>query len=117
MFSCLLGSGLPAPQFLLIHDILVAGGADVNAVNKDGTTPLHYLVRRSPSRKELLDIEKCLDLLIKAGVSIDSLNKHEETPLHNAVMHGNLRMVKALLRRNASLEQRYVVSRRPSHQS
>jgi len=97
-------------SLLIINSFLfsckVKAGADVNASNKDGTSPLHYLVRKGPSHTECVLLEKTLDLLLNAGANLAAVNKHYETPLHNAVMHGNVRVVKALIRRNASCEAR-----------
>jgi ankyrin repeat protein len=68
---------------------LVAGGADVNAADVDGTTPLHWAVRR--------DARDVVDLLIRAGARPDSANRYGVTPLALAATNGSGAMITRLL--------------------
>lgn len=54
-------------------DLLIANGADINAQNKRGDTPLHYTVRRN-----VFDMAKTL---LEAGARYDIQNKNKFTVL------------------------------------
>ncbi|CAK4227616.1 unnamed protein product, partial [Aphanomyces euteiches] len=72
----------------LVHDLLVYG-ADVNAQDNDGNTPLHITTKNGyvTTVKELLSH--------KADVRIPNMNGW--TPLHFASSEGNLDAVKLLM--------------------
>src|SRR5437773_719712 len=55
--------------------------ADVNAVQTDGATALHWAVYED-------DID-AVDLLIQAGAKADVKNREGITPLHMASLYGN----------------------------
>lgn len=55
---------------LKIIQYLIDKGADVNATNEDGTTPLH-----------LVAYQEAVELLLKNGADIEAKNKDGETPL------------------------------------
>jgi hypothetical protein len=58
-------------------DLLIHCGADVDAMDFDGNTPLHILLRNfSPSY-----VFKIIDILCNAGAHLDYVNKKGHTPL------------------------------------
>jgi ankyrin repeat protein len=63
--------------------------ADANAAEPDGTTALHYAIRRD-------DIET-VDLLIRAGANVKTTNRYGIAPLHVAATLGSASIVEKLL--------------------
>ncbi|HZF28474.1 MAG TPA: ankyrin repeat domain-containing protein [Gammaproteobacteria bacterium] len=74
----------------------IAAGADVNAPQGDGTTPLHWAVYK-------VDTDLVATLL-KRGAKADVVNKYGSSPLAEAVKIGNDALVKTLLDAGASAE-------------
>ena len=72
--------------------------ADVNAVQVDGATALHWAVYRD-------DLEMT-DLLIRAGAKVNVLNREGITPLHMASLYGNVPMIDRLLKAEADVKGR-----------
>jgi ankyrin repeat protein len=68
---------------------LLKAGADVNAADVDGTTSLHWAVRR--------DVVEIADMLIRAGARPDRTNRYGVTPLALAASNGSGAMIKRLL--------------------
>ena len=68
---------------------LLDGGADVNAPQEDGATPLHWAVRR--------DDAGAVDLLLRAGADAGAANNYGVTPLSLACINRNADMVGKLL--------------------
>jgi ankyrin repeat protein len=68
---------------------LIADGADVNAAQGDGATPLHWAVYR-------LDAE-LVELLLDRGANADVANRYGSSPLAEAVKAGNAELVALLL--------------------
>src|SRR5215831_5945803 len=58
---------------------------DVNAPQADGTTALHWAVRRD-------DVEMA-DLLIRAGARVAAVNRDGATPMQLAALNGNASML------------------------
>lgn len=78
-------------------EALLKYGARVNVINRDGATPLHYLVRFLPSDNSM-DYLNLIDTLVtdkKANVNCRDTNN--ETPLHHATLKGNKDAVVYLL--------------------
>ena len=69
---------------------LIDAGADVNARDEDGGTPLHIAAEYSS--------KKILQVLIDAGADARAENKREDTPLHCAAGHNsNPEVLQALI--------------------
>ncbi|HMF97930.1 MAG TPA: ankyrin repeat domain-containing protein, partial [Vicinamibacterales bacterium] len=62
---------------------------DVNAPQADGTTALHWAVRRD-------DVEMA-DLLIRAGARVGAVNRDGATPMQLAALNGNASMLELLI--------------------
>lgn len=70
-------------------ELLIEAGADVEAGNSEGETPLHIMTRR-----KRLD---CLVSMLSHGADVNALGMQNETPLHMAVQVGDVGIVKALI--------------------
>ena len=68
---------------------LIAEGADVNAAQGDGTTPLHWATYK-------LDLE-LVQLLLDRGAKADTQNRYGATPLGEAVKSAHVPLTEALL--------------------
>src|SRR5579862_6294677 len=67
----------------------IKAGADVNALQPDGTSPLHWAVYK-------VDYE-LIDALIAKKAKVDAVNEFGSSPLSEAVKLADARMVKTLL--------------------
>jgi uncharacterized protein len=67
--------------------------ADVNAVQADGTTALHWAVDR--------DAAEIVQLLIRAGANVKAINRYGVTPLWLASLNGNATTIGMLLEAGA----------------
>src|ERR1700686_5321903 len=75
---------------------MIAAGADVNAAQGDGTTPLHWAVYK-------IDAELTRALL-QRGAKPDVINNYGSSPLAEAVKAANAGLVKMLLDAGSNLE-------------
>jgi ankyrin repeat protein len=73
---------------------LIQQKADINAVQPDGMTALHWAARND-------DLET-VNLLLKAGARIDAATRYGVTPFYLACANGNASMIDALLRAGAN---------------
>jgi len=73
---------------------LVSAGADVNARNKSGETPLHSALSS--------DNEESVKILLELGANPNIPSRMEKTPLHIAVDQHNEKVVKLLLKFGAN---------------
>eukprot|EP01102_Stenamoeba_stenopodia_P007572 TRINITY_DN2122_c0_g1_i2.p1 TRINITY_DN2122_c0_g1~~TRINITY_DN2122_c0_g1_i2.p1 ORF type:complete len:384 (-),score=82.63 TRINITY_DN2122_c0_g1_i2:838-1989(-) len=78
---------------------LLLRGADINAINKNKETPLHYAVMH----RNLAMVQ----LLIKLGASVNAVNKYNDTPLKLAVYTENPDIIQCLLKANARVDVGY----------
>eukprot|EP01117_Protostelium_nocturnum_P012712 TRINITY_DN4691_c0_g1_i3.p1 TRINITY_DN4691_c0_g1~~TRINITY_DN4691_c0_g1_i3.p1 ORF type:complete len:937 (-),score=335.21 TRINITY_DN4691_c0_g1_i3:142-2952(-) len=78
----------------------VKKGADVNAQNRVGETPLHKAIFNNQIRLILVD------LLFEAGAQVDLLNSHGETALHYAARLGRKDLVNVLVTKGADVNIR-----------
>ncbi len=75
---------------------MIRNGADVNAAQGDGTTPLHWAVYK-------VDAELVKTLLAR-GAKADVVNKYGSSPLAEAVKLGDANLVRLLLDAGANAE-------------
>jgi ankyrin repeat protein len=99
----LVGVGISSAQGRLIDAVrandvgavrtLLDARADVNAVQPDGTTALHWAVER--------DAIEIVQLLIRAGANVKATNRYGATPLWLASLNGNAAAIGVLLEAGA----------------
>jgi len=78
---------------------LLKQGADANAAQGDGMTPLHWAADRGDAA--------LIDMLIYAGGNVSAVTRvGQYAPLHLASRSGNLAVVQALLKAGANVGQR-----------
>ena len=98
--------------------LLVLGGVTIaaqratnnnaaNAVEPDGTTPLHRAVHRN-------DL-KAADVLIRGGADVNATNRYGVPPLSLAATNGNAAMLELLLKAGANPECGAVGGRDGAH--
>lgn len=79
---------------------LVEQGADINARNKWGLTPLHDIIIFAGGRLSTVE------LLFELGADIHAVTPDGNTPLHEAAMWGRLPIAKMLIERGAVMDAR-----------
>jgi len=70
-----------------------ASCVNVNAIDKDGVTPLHIAARRG-------QMDVC-ETLINSGAKINAKDKYGHTPAYYAVRAGNIEMANSLIKKGA----------------
>ena len=91
LVGALAGAGIPPKEEaakLAIVQLLVAAGADVNARNGSGWTPLHFAIG---PRKGISQA------LLAAGETANAKEPEGHTPLHFAALFGGFEVVESLL--------------------
>lgn len=81
-----------------IVDILLSSGADIDARNVRGFTPLHLAIEKQ-------NIE-AVNYLLASNASVDIQDENGDTPMHKAAAKGNVEIVKLLLKYNPNLSLR-----------
>ena len=93
-------------------DMLLKCGANVNAVNKDGSTPLHAACRS--------DSILAVNYLIEAGAKVNAVDKNKSSPLHvacNFAINGpppiRLFIIRSLIKAGANINAQTEVGLTP----
>ena len=74
---------------------LMERGADIDARNRDQSTPLHEACRKGIKEVALALVEK--------GVDIDGRDDYQRTPLHYACRNGHVEVAMALMERGVEI--------------
>ena len=88
---------------------MIEAGADVNAKNGNGCTPLHRAAQiefQGDTRSELALMQRtadCCKVFINAGADVNAKDTSDSTPLHYAAQSGNLILVRLLADSGADL--------------
>ena len=77
-------------------------GANVNARNKDGATPLHYAT--------LSGHRDVAELLISKGADVKAREKHGGTPLYFAAIMGHKEVAELLIAKGAKVDTIYIAA-------
>ncbi|MBN1345383.1 MAG: ankyrin repeat domain-containing protein [Phycisphaerae bacterium] len=83
--------------------ILISAGADINAKDGSGETPLHDVAGIPRELGHRSDLEM-IGLLLEKGADINAKNDEGCTPLHLAVYAGRTDLVRLLVERGASVD-------------
>lgn len=86
---------------------LLARGANVNARNDDGDTPLHYAA--------IIGNKRIAVALVAKGADISAKNANGDTPLHDAVRGGNKGIVEALIAAGGDVNAKGAYDLTPLH--
>jgi len=88
--------------------LFISLGADVNAVDSNKWTPLHFAVQEAIENNDL-DVVK---LLISSGADVNAQESNGNTPLSQAVFYKNKKVQEFLLSNNAdeNIENNYGIS-------
>uniref|UniRef100_A0A673SY19 Uncharacterized protein n=1 Tax=Suricata suricatta TaxID=37032 RepID=A0A673SY19_SURSU len=81
-------------RILADKSLVIRTDRDMNAVNQNGCTPLHYAA--SKNRYEIAV------MLLEGGANPDAKDHYEATAMHQAAAKGNLKMIHILLYYKAS---------------
>lgn len=88
---------------------LISEGADPNAKNDHGNTPLHEAAES--------DVPEMAEVLIAAGADVNARDNSGNTPLHEAAMSDRLETVKALIRAGADPNAKANLEQTPLHKA
>src|SRR3989338_385268 len=104
-----------AGQFLVCQLLLHVEDIDAAALNKDGTSPLHYLVRHSIQSHQKNDYVNLLNQMLEKGAELNTQTKHGESPLHQAALHGNTEAILFLHKHHANMDILNKIGETPLH--
>lgn len=99
-----------------LWDALLAAGAEIDAINGSGHTPLLLLLGARAEPGAACDEEVVLaqlERLLSRGVKLAVQDRRGFGPLHLAALHGLPRVVRALLAAGADPDLRDSINRRP----
>jgi 26S proteasome non-ATPase regulatory subunit 10 len=92
-----------------IAELLIHHGADVNAVGKDGRTPLHYAAKIGSRSSDIIN------LLVSKGADINARDSLGNTPAHLAVAENNADGLRTLAELGADLNAQDGIKNTPLH--
>ena len=96
---------------------LLDHGADVNAHNADGQTPLHgvSLIQRESFDLGYKEVIRLAQLLLERGADVNARDKDQATPLHFASFMSNLETTRVLLDHGAIIHAKNIQGQNPLH--
>ncbi|KAK4221999.1 hypothetical protein QBC38DRAFT_490929 [Podospora fimiseda] len=83
-------------RLVTVVESLLAHGADVNAKQEDGSTPLIYLCMAPANPDQQIQIRKIAKLLVENGAHVDAADKYGQTVIHTAALNGHADLLKTL---------------------
>ncbi|CAB0038910.1 unnamed protein product, partial [Trichogramma brassicae] len=84
-----------------LFDLLLRNGADPNAANEEGQTPLHVICEQYSDLGDLVKSFFGINEELERPVAVDAQDKLGNTPLHWALVRGHRRVMKYLLKYEA----------------
>src|SRR6266702_3053945 len=85
--------------WLKTAQVLLDHGANADAENDEGDTPLNLVARCDDELEDCGDIAR---LLLERGVDVNARNKNKTTPLHSAAFGGGSKVARVLLDQGAN---------------
>lgn len=85
-----------------VMQLLIKHGADTNAKDKTGNTPLHYLCSKKFYIKYEYEVE-AVELLIRNGATINIVNHEGDSPFLKAIKNGTLNVAITLYKNGATI--------------
>ena len=108
-----------------IVELLLSNGANVNAKNNRGLTPLHYVAGEgfkdkweppgSGGKETKVDYRELAKLLLAHEADVNAQDKYGYTPLHSAADAGNEQVAKILLDKTADINKQDNMGDTPLH--
>jgi ankyrin repeat protein len=80
---------------LALAKTAIDSGADIDAKDQNGATPIHYAVRNGQG--------DTVNLLVENEAQVDAKDKDGETPLHSAARGGYTQIAKLLIHKGADI--------------
>ena len=90
-------------------------GAQSNAENIRGESPLHLVSRGQYNSQDQRDGVSIVQLLLERGANVNAQDKDHLTPLHLACYNGKLEIVRALLSHGASVNAKGMLGQTALH--
>lgn len=91
------------PDWLECIRMLLAAGADPNARDDEGVSPLHRLVITQSRSEQCADVLAAMQMLLEAGADVELADKDGWSPLISAACYNGAYLVPALLRAGADV--------------
>lgn len=88
---------------------LISGGADVNAKDKDGFTPLHSAAESGQ--------KAVVELLISHGADVNTKRENGDTLLHHTAREGHADVAELLVANGANVNAKGTAERTPLHEA
>ena len=86
-----------------IAELLIANGANVNSKSNKGWTPLYSVALGHWMPSKNTGFKEVAELLIAEGADVNAKNGRNRTPLHNATLNGRKGIVELLIAAGADV--------------